>query len=267
MSRITSCFEILKKQGRAGLITYIMTADPNYQVSLDLLQALPDAGADIIELGMAFSDPMADGPTIQMSASRALESGASIKRTFSMVDNFRKKNQNTPLILMGYANPIYAYGLEKFVKDAISSGVDGLIIVDLPIEEEKELKDAIGNKPIDIIHLLAPTTKENRIREISNNSKGFLYYVSVTGVTGTKSADLKKLKKEIDMIKNITDIPVAVGFGIKSPEQAGDIGNMAEAVVVGSSIIKIIEQHLDKTEEIVPKVTEQVRLLSKALRS
>lgn len=258
MSRIETVFANLD---RPALITFIMAGDPDVQTSMDVLKSLPDAGADIIELGMPFTDPMADGPVIQMAGGRALNAGANMNQTLQMVRDFRTDNDTTPIVLMGYYNPVMQYGAEKFVNDAADAGVDGLIIVDLPPEEADETLKAAKAKGIDIIRLITPTTTNERLSKIIDGASGFLYYVSITGVTGAASADLNAIKPHIEEIKGQTDIPVAIGFGIKTPEDAKNMGELADAVVVGSSIVNTIAESRD-----ISKVSGQVKGLAGALK-
>ncbi|MBL4803687.1 MAG: tryptophan synthase subunit alpha [Alphaproteobacteria bacterium] len=258
MSRIETVFANLD---RPALITFIMAGDPDAKVSLDVLKSLPDAGADIIELGMPFTDPMADGPVIQLAGGRALTAGANMNQTLQMVRDFREENDTTPIVLMGYYNPVMQYGAVKFVDDAAEAGVDGLIIVDLPPEEADETLKAAKTKDIDIIRLITPTTTNERLGKIIDGASGFLYYVSITGVTGAASADLNAIKPHIEEIKGQTDIPVAIGFGIKTPEDAKNMGELADAVVVGSSIVNTIAESQD-----ISKVSDQVKGLAGALK-
>ena len=243
--RIASTFSRLSKEHRAGLVTFITAGDPNLQTSLEILHRLPSAGADIIEIGMPFSDPMADGPAIQAASLRSLANGGSLRATLEMVRSFREKDQTTPLILMGYFNPIYQYGTTQFVNDAASAGVDGLIMVDLPPEEDDELCDPARTAGLHWIRLVTPTTNASRLSDVLANSSGFVYYVSIAGITGTQSAAAASIEKAVQQIKSKSDLPVAVGFGIKTREQVKEIGNIAEGVVVGSAIVNEIEQNLD----------------------
>jgi tryptophan synthase alpha chain len=242
--RIVKCFSDLRRAGRAGLVTFITAGDPNLQISSEILEKLPESGADIIELGMPFSDPMADGPAIQASSLRALNQGASLITTLDMVLKFREKNIETPIILMGYFNPIYKYGVEKFVLHAATAGVDGFIIVDLP-PEEAEMREPVEKAGLSFIYLTAPTTHDKRLPIVFKHASGFIYYVSVTGVTGTTSAKTADIKIALDKLRQYTDLPIAVGFGIKTPEQAHEIGKHAEAVVVGSAFINKISENLN----------------------
>ena len=216
MSRIEKRFQALKEEGHSALVTFIMAGDPDYDSCFDVLKALSEAGADIIELGMPFSDPAADGETIQFAGQRALKAGTKMKDILRMVTEFRAGNAETPIILMGYANPVFHYGYEKFAKDARNAGVDGLIIVDLPPEEDEELRKAAKAEGLNIIRLVTPTADEARLKVILDGASGFLYYVSITGVTGAAVADVNALKPHVEMIKGATDLPVAIGFGIKN---------------------------------------------------
>ncbi len=263
MSRIKNTFERLKKENKKALITFITGGDPDYETSLELFKSLPENGADIIELGMPFSDPMADGEAIQKASIRALANGADMKQTLKMVKEFRKGNQETPIILMGYYNPVYAYGVEDFCKKASEAGIDGLIIVDLPPEEDEELRIYADNNGISIIRLITPTTDENRLKIILNGAGGFLYYVSITGVTGTASADINKITLHIEMIKKYTTLPVAVGFGIKTSDDVKVMARISDAVVVGSVLVKEFDTRADSTA--ISEIQNIVRVLSKAV--
>jgi len=242
--RIAKRFQDLKAEGRAGLVTFITAGDPNAEISSAILSQLPDAGADIIELGMPFSDPMADGPAIQASSQRALDSGASMLKTLNMVRDFRRNDGDTPIILMGYFNPIYIYGVERFVTDAAEAGVDGFIIVDLP-PEEAEMRAPVEQAGLSFIYLTAPTTDDQRLPTVVEHASGFVYYVSVTGITGTKSAATQDIEIALKRIRQHTDLPIAVGFGIKTPEQAAAVGQHAEAVVVGSAFVSKLAENLN----------------------
>ena len=237
MSRIENTFQTLKATGRTGLVTFTMAGDPDLEKSLTVLKGLPEAGADIIEIGMPFTDPAAEGVVIQRAAKRALEAGANMHHTLDMVRSFRQNNDHTPIILMGYANPVYAYGLEQFVKNASESGVDGLIIVDLPPEEDAPLREHTEKYGLAVIRLIAPTTDKTRLSIVLDGASGFVYYVSITGVTGAAKANLQDLKPQLDMIKTKTDLPIAIGFGIKTPNDAQEMSTLGDAVVVGSSIV------------------------------
>ena len=263
--RIASTFNRLSKEHRAGLVTFITAGDPNLQTSLEILDRLPSAGADIIEIGMPFSDPMADGPAIQAASLRSLANGGSLRATLEMVRSFREKDQTTPLILMGYFNPIYQYGTTQFVNDAASAGVDGLIMVDLPPEEDDELCDPARTAGLHWIRLVTPTTNKDRLSDVLANSSGFVYYVSIAGITGTQSAGAASIEKAVHQIKTKSDLPVAVGFGIKTREQVKEIGNIAEGVVVGSVIVNEIEQNLDANGQPNAGLVESVISLVRSL--
>jgi len=261
MSRIEKTFKALD---RAALVTFITAGDPDYETSLSVLKALPGAGADIIELGMPFSDPMADGPVIERASQRALAGGASMVKTLEMVRVFREDNQDTPIVLMGYINPIFIYGIEKFAKDAAAAGVDGLIIVDVPPEEDEALRRAAQDTGLNIIRLITPTTDEKRLEKVLEGASGFLYYVSITGVTGAASADLSAIEPHIAQIKTQTDLPVAIGFGIKTPEDVVKMAEIGDAVVVGSAIVENMARG-ENVVETVQTIEKQVKNLSGTL--
>ena len=269
--RIKSKFEELKNSNKKGLITFVTAGDPNYDTSLEILKKLPDSGADIIEIGMPFTDPMADGPGIQASYLRALEAGQTLKKTIQLVKDFRAFNSNVPIVLMGYYNPIYKYGVETFIKNIKEIGVDGIIVVDLPPEADRELCIPANEKGIDFIRLATPTSNEDRLPKIVNNASGFLYYVSVAGITGSKAPEISSIESKIKTIRNFTDIPIAVGFGIKTPEQAVNIAKTADAVVVGSAIIDKINEAYKKDKNniklIADSAADLVKNLSNALNN
>ena len=244
-TRIDRRFRALKEEGRGGLVTFMTAGDPDLETSAAILRGLPEAGADIIELGMPFSDPMADGPAIQLASQRALKEGMTLAKTLAMVADFRQGDDETPIVLMGYFNPIYVYGVEAFIKDALEAGVDGLIVVDLPPEEEKELCLPATAAGLNFIMLTAPTTDDQRLPVVLRNASGFVYYVSITGITGTASAALADIEAAVARLKSHTDLPIAVGFGIKTPEQAAEIAGAAEAAVVGSALVNVIAGNLD----------------------
>ena len=244
-TRIDRRFRALKEEGRGGLVTFMTAGDPDLETSAAILRGLPGAGADIIELGMPFSDPMADGPAIQLASQRALKAGMTLAKTLAMVADFRQGDDETPIVLMGYFNPIYVYGVETFIKDALEAGVDGLIVVDLPPEEEKELCLPATAAGLNFIMLTAPTTDDQRLPVVLRNASGFVYYVSITGITGTASAALADIEAAVARLKSHTDLPIAVGFGIKTPEQAAEIAGAAEAAVVGSALVNVIAGNLD----------------------
>ncbi len=244
--RIQKRFEKLKQEGRPGLITFTTAGDPDQETAQKILNGLPAAGADIIEMGMPFSDPMADGPAIQLANLRALGNGISLLKTLEMVHTFRKHDDETPIVLMGYYNPIHYYGNQRFLDDAISAGADGLIIVDLPPEEDDELCHPCLTSGLNWIRLTTPTSDEGRLATVLKNSSGFVYHVSIAGITGTRSADSVDVKSAVDRIRGQTDLPIAVGFGIKTPEQVRETGKFADAAVVGSALVNVIKQGLDK---------------------
>jgi tryptophan synthase alpha chain len=270
-TRIDKRFAALKAEGRAALVTFIMAGDPDYDTSLAIAKALPKAGADIIEIGMPFTDPMADGPAIQAAGLRALKSGQGMTRTLSLVREFRKDDDLTPVILMGYYNPIYIYGSERFLTDARAAGVDGLIVVDLPPEEDEELCLPALKAGLNFIRLATPTTDDKRLPKVLTNTSGFVYYVSVTGVTGTAAPDTSKVTGAVARIKRHTRLPVAVGFGVKTAEQARAIAEGADGVVVGSALVDAMFKSLDKTGKpgtrTVKAVTELVSALAQGVRS
>jgi tryptophan synthase alpha chain len=244
-SRLERRFAALKEQDRPGLVIFITAGDPDRATSQAVLDGLPAAGADVIELGMPFSDPMADGPAIQLASQRALKAGGSMKQTLSMLSEFRKKDAETPIVLMGYYNPIYAYGVDKFVADAAQAGADGLIVVDLPAEEAAELADPAAKAGIAFIRLATPVTGDERMPYLLNGAEGFVYYVSIAGITGAASAAEAEIITAIARIRKHVKLPVAVGFGISTPAQAAAIGRHADAVVVGSAVVRRIEKNLD----------------------
>lgn len=261
--RIDAAFAKAKSEGRSLFIPFIMAGDPNREASQALLDALPQAGADIIELGMPFSDPMADGPVIQAAGLRALEAGASVKTTLAMVEAFRTQHAETPMILMGYYNPIYVYGPERFAQDAAKAGVDGLIIVDLPPEEEEELLPYLKQHNVALVRLLAPTSLGERLQKLTDTTTGYIYYISVTGVTGAKSADESILTEQVASIRRTTGLPIAVGFGVKTRAQVQSIGRFSDGVVVGSAIITEVAKYAaSPKEELVAHVTAFIRGLS-----
>ncbi len=270
-TRIDARLAQLKQDKRAALVTFISAGDPDLETSEKILHGLPKAGADVIELGMPFSDPMADGPAIQASSQRALKSGQTMIKTLDMVRRFRKTNADTPLVLMGYYNPIYVYGNERFLKDAKEAGVDGLIVVDVPPEADDELCIPAMAHGLNFIRLATPTTDAKRLPAVLKNTSGFLYYVSITGITGAAAPDVNAVHKEVKRIKGQTELPVMVGFGVKTGEQAKAIAQGADGVVVGSAIVQNIEKTLDSvgkaTSETVPAVLDMVSTLAQALKS
>ncbi len=240
--RIFERFAGLRAEGRAGFITFVTAGDPDFETSLAIVNGLPAAGADLIELGMPFSDPMADGPAIQASSQRALKAGGSLKRTLELVSAFREGDEATPVVLMGYYNPIYVYGVRRFIDDALKAGVAGLIVVDLPPEEDEELCLPALEAGLHFIRLATPTTDEKRLPKVLTNTSGFIYFVSITGITGTKSVDSEAVAAAVSRLRESTDLPIAVGFGIKTPEQAAAVARVADAAVVGSALVNRIAE-------------------------
>ena len=240
MTRIDQCFARLRAEGRKAFVAYIMAGDPDLETSFSVMQGLPAAGVDVIELGVPFTDPMADGPTIQLAGQRALEGGQTLEKTLDMVRRFRRGDDTTPIVLMGYYNPIYNRGVERFLADATAAGIDGLIVVDLPPEEDAELCLPARAAGLNFIRLATPTTDDRRLPKVLQNTSGFVYYVSITGITGAGAAQAAEVGPEVARIKAQTDLPVVVGFGIASPEAAGQIAGVADGCVVGSAIVKRI---------------------------
>ena len=266
-SRIDARFGELKAKGRPALVTFVMGGDPDLETSLEILKMLPEAGADLIEIGMPFSDPMADGPSIQLAGQRALAAGQNMIKTLQMVRDFRAGDDKTPIVLMGYYNPIYIYGNERFLTDAKKAGVDGLIIVDLPPEADDELCKPAITHGISFIRLATPTTDDARLPRVLDNTSGFVYYVSITGITGAAAPDPAKVAASVNRIKQSTDLPVAVGFGVTNAEQACTIGETADAVVVGSALVNAVAGTLDKNGKGGPKTCEAVAALVRDLAS
>jgi len=270
-TRIKRRFDALATEGRGGLVAFVTAGDPDLDTAREIVMGLPGAGADLIELGMPFSDPMADGPAVQASSLRALKNGMSLKKTLELVADFRRADDDTPIILMGYYNPIYIYGVEAFLADATEAGVDGLIIVDLPPEEENELCIPALEAGVNFIYLTAPTTDDARLPRVVEKASGFVYFVSITGITGTRSAAVEDVERHVKRIKSHTDLPVAVGFGIRTPEQAGEIAGVADAAVVGSALVDIVRGNLDGDGRPLPglagKVHDKVRALADGVRN
>ncbi len=264
-TRIDRRFAALKDEGHAALVTFVMAGDPDYATSLSILKALPQAGADLVELGMPFTDPMADGPAIQAAGLRALASGQNMKKTLSLVREFRRGDDATPIVLMGYYNPIYVYGVDRFLADAKSAGVDGLIVVDLPPEEDAELCLPALAAGFNFIRLATPTTDDKRLPTVLRNTSGFVYYVSVTGITGAAAPDTKKVAAAVARIKRHTKLPVCVGFGVRKPEQARAIAENSDGVVVGSALVEAARQSLDSSERPTPATVDAVAKLVRAL--
>jgi tryptophan synthase alpha chain len=269
-TRIDSCFAELKREGRAAFVTFLMAGDPDLKTSLDIINALPKAGADIIEIGMPFTDPMADGPAIQASGLRALKAGTTLKKTLALVRDFRGGDDTTPIILMGYYNPIYIYGVDKFVADAKAAGVDGLILVDMPAEEDDELCIPALKAGLNFIRLATPTTDEKRLPAVLANTSGFVYYVSITGITGSAAADITAVTEAVARIKRHTRLPVCVGFGIRNPETAGAIAQIADGAVVGTALVDALRGSLDAegraTAKTVAAVADLVASLAQGVR-
>ncbi len=270
MSRIAARFAALKAQGRGALIPFLEAWDPDQASSVALLRGMPQAGADLIEIGMPFTDPMADGPIIQAAGKRGLAAGVKVADVLAMVRGFRREDDATPVVLMGYLNPILSYGPERFCTDAAASGVDGLIIVDLPTEEADLLLPHSNASGLDFIRLVAPTTDDERLPHVLNGSSGFVYYVSITGITGTNSATKQHLEQAIPRIRKATDLPIAIGFGVRTPEQASVASCLADAAVVASALIDTLSSHLDADgragPDAVDAVLNQVRGLAAAVR-
>jgi tryptophan synthase alpha chain len=266
-TRIDRRFAQLKTEGRAALVTFLTAGDPDPATSLALLRAIPAAGADVVELGMPFTDPMADGPAIQLSSQRALKAGQTLKKTLEMVRAFRQADDETPLVLMGYYNPIYIYGVDRFLRDAKSAGVDGLIVVDLPPEEDEELCLPALKAGVNFIRLATPTTDDKRLPAVLANTSGFVYYVSITGITGAATPDPAKVATAVGRIKRHTTLPVAVGFGVRTAEQAATIASGADGVVVGSALVNALKASLDGDDQATAKtVTVVVNLVAELAR-
>jgi tryptophan synthase alpha chain len=242
MTRIDAKFAELKAEGRKAFVSYVMAGDPDYDTSLEIIKGLPGAGVDIIEMGLPFTDPMADGPTIQLAGQRALEAGQTLKKTLAMAHTFREGDDTTPIVMMGYYNPIFSYGVDRFLVDAKAAGIDGLIVVDLPPEEDEELCLPAQAAGLNFIRLATPTTDDKRLPTVMQNTSGFVYYVSITGITGSANAVATDVGPEVARIKAATDLPVIVGFGIKTPEASRSIASVADGAVVGSAIVEKIAQ-------------------------
>ncbi|MCC8968503.1 tryptophan synthase subunit alpha [Bradyrhizobium sp. Pear76] len=264
-TRIDARFAELKQQGRSAFVTFVMAGDPDPKTSLDILKALPKAGADVIEIGMPFTDPMADGPSIQAAGLRALKGGMTLRKTLAMVRDFRKEDNATPIVLMGYYNPIYIYGVDSFLADAKTAGVDGLIIVDLPPEEDTELCIPAIKAGLNFIRLATPTTDDKRLPAVLANTSGFVYYVAVTGITGSAAADSKVVGAAVARIKRHTALPVCVGFGIRTPEAARAIAETADGSVVGTALVDALKGSLDAEGRATPKTVSAVADLVSAL--
>jgi tryptophan synthase alpha chain len=271
VSRIAARFAWLRAQGRGALIPFLEAFDPDPATSLAILRGMPAAGADLIEIGMPFTDPMADGPTIQAAAMRGLRAGATIARTLAMVREFREGERDTPVVLMGYLNPVLSYGAERFCIDASEAGVDGLIVVDLPTEEAQLLLPFAAASGLDVIRLVAPTTDAARLPHVLHRSSGFVYYVSIAGITGTRTASAEQLALAIPRIRRVTDLPIAVGFGVRTPDQAALAVRVADGAVVASALIDAMAATLDEQgragPETVSAVLDHVRALADGVRS
>lgn len=266
MNRLDARFAALKAEGRAGFVAYVMAGDPDLAKGAAILKGLPGAGADVIEVGFPFSDPMAEGPVIQVASQRALAAGMTLAKTLAMVADFRSGEAHTPVVLMGYLNPILSYGHARFAADAAAAGVDGLIVVDCPPEEADELTDALEANGIALIRLTAPTTDDARLKVVARRTAGFVYYVSVAGVTGVKEADEAAAAPAVERIRAATGLPVAVGFGIRTPERAAAIARIADAAVVGSALVEVIAHAQATGEDGVSGVLKLVSELSAAVR-
>ena len=270
-SRIEARFAALRKEGRAGLVTFLTAGDPDLDTSASILDGLPAAGADIVELGMPFSDPMADGPAIQASSQRALAAGMTLRKTLALVRRFRERDQTTPIVLMGYYNPIYVYPVPRFLDEARAAGIDGLIVVDVPPEADDELCLPAGDRGIAFIRLATPTTDAKRLPSVLANASGFVYYVSITGITGAAAPVASDVHAQVARIKQHTALPIAVGFGVRTPDQAREIARGADAVVVGTALVTKLKETLGPgggaTPATVPGVLDLVKSLAQALRA
>ncbi|MGE0258980.1 MAG: tryptophan synthase subunit alpha [Alphaproteobacteria bacterium] len=271
MTRIERRFAKLRQEGRAGLVIYLTAGDPDPGTSLALFEGLADAGADLIEIGMPFSDPMADGPSVQAAGQRALKAGMTLRKTLAMVRTLRRRDPDTPYVLMGYYNPIYRYGAEAFAQDAAEAGVDGAIVVDLPPEEDSELAGPARAAGLDIVRLATPTSDEARLPAIVAHAGGFIYYVAIAGITGTRSAEAASVHNAVARLRRFTELPIAVGFGIKTPAQAAEIAKAADAAVVGSAVVDRLALNLDPDGKAKPGLIEAVlgdiRALAEGVRS
>ncbi len=269
-TRLKIRFDKLRDEGRAALVTFLTAGDPDYATSLKILKQLPTAGADVIEFGMPFTDPMADGPAIQASSQRALKAGQNMIKTLQMVRDFRAGDHDTPIVLMGYYNPIYCYGVDRFLADALEAGVDGLIVVDLPPETDDELCLPALDAGINFIRLATPTTDDKRLPAVLANTSGFVYYVSIAGITGAGAPDTEKVKVQVERIKAKTDLPIAVGFGVRTPDQAQAIAAIADGVVVGSALVNLIRDGIEvdaAADSISANVTGLVSDLAEGIRA
>jgi tryptophan synthase alpha chain len=271
LSRIERRFAQLRQEGRAGLVAYLTAGDPDPDTSLALFEGLAGAGADLVEIGMPFSDPMADGPSIQAAGQRALKAGMTLRKTLAMVERLRTRDADTPLVLMGYYNPIYQYGAEAFARDAAAAGVDGAIIVDLPPEEDAELAGPARAAGLDIVRLATPTSDEARLPAIVTHASGFIYYVAIAGITGTRSATAASVQAAVARLRRFTELPVAVGFGIKNPLQAAEVAKAADAAVVGTALVDRLALNLDADGKakpgLVDRVLADIRALAAGVRA
>lgn len=265
-ARIDARFAALKQEGRAAFVAYVMAGDPDRETALKILQGLPAAGADLIELGFPFSDPMAEGPPIQRAAQRALAKGMTLKGTLDLARAFREGDDTTPLILMGYMNPLLTWGFQAFARDAAEAGIDGLIVVDCPPEEADPLADALDAAGVSLIRLATPTSDDHRLQTIVRRTSGFVYYVSVAGVTGVKEADAQAVAPNVERVRRASGLPVAVGFGIKTPERAAAVARVADAVVVGSALVDEVAGAVDRNEDVTQRVLSKAESLAKSVR-
>ena len=266
-ARLDARFAALRRENRAGFVAYVMAGDPDAAQAYEILSGLPGAGADVIELGFPFSDPMAEGPPIQRASLRSLKAGTTLAATLELAARFRKGDADTPLVLMGYLNPILSYGFERFARDAARSGVDGLIVVDAPPEESDDLVDALEAEEIALIRLAAPTTDHARLPMVVRRTAGFVYYVSVAGVTGVKEADAAAVAPAVERLRAASGLPVAVGFGVRTPERAAEVARVADAVVVGSALVEEIAAAAAANEPPAGRVLEKARALAQAVRT
>ena len=265
-ARIDARFAALKVQGRAGFVAYVMAGDPDAETALAILRGLPEAGADLIEVGFPFSDPMAEGPPVQRAALRGLKSGMTLRGTLELIRRFREDDTETPIILMGYLNPLETWGLPAFARDAAAAGVDGLIIVDCPPEEAGPLVRALDAADLSLIRLATPTTDDKRLPTVAQGTSGFVYYVSVAGVTGVKEADAAAVAPAVARVRAASGLPVAVGFGIKTPERAAEVARVADAVVVGSALVDEVAEALSVNEDVTTRVLNKAAALAKGVR-
>jgi tryptophan synthase alpha chain len=267
VSRLDACFAALKANNRAAFVAYVMAGDPDAATALEIVKGLPAAGADIIELGYPFSDPMAEGPPIQRAAQRALKAGMTLRGTLALVRDFRVGDQTTPIVLMGYLNPLLTYGFETFAHDAAEAGVDGMIVVDCPPEESDPIADALDAAGVALIRLATPTSDDKRLAVVARRTSGFVYYVSVAGVTGVKEADAGAVAPAVKRVRAASGLPVAVGFGIKTPERAAAIARVADGVVVGSALVEQIAAAIELNQSVAPKVLESAARLAQAVHA